>query len=72
MSLHEELVNESIAQCRICSWLQLQPQADQEEWRAELAQPVSVISHASVQRALKKRGVNLSNSAVHRHRANHT
>jgi hypothetical protein len=57
--------------CHICTWVKAQPIPVQEEWHTELAKPAEVVSHMSVLRALERRGVDVIESGVKRHRRNH-
>jgi len=71
-TLSEELAaDQASSQCRICAWLETQSPESQGEWRTELSRPAKVISHTSVLRALKKRGVATSETSVKRHRSLH-
>ncbi|HET7070144.1 MAG TPA: hypothetical protein VFI40_04925 [Nocardioides sp.] len=57
--------------CLLCSFVARQPRAEEEEWHTALAQPVTVVSHASILRALHRRGVAITEGSVKRHRRNH-
>ena len=57
-SLHDELVvARSAAICKVCAFLSARPPDVADEWRQELALPISIIPHSSVVAALARRGV---------------
>ena len=70
--LREELTGGGIAQCRLCQFLRTLESPDADEWRAVLREPVSVIAHTSVVTALTRRGVDITETSVRRHRARHS
>jgi len=69
--LHEELTGGGVAQCRLCQFLRSLSLIEAAEWKAELREPVSVIAHVSVVNALARRGVDITETSVRRHRARH-
>ena len=72
-SLAQELADDQRlgSSCLLCTYIRSLPVGDQAEWHAELARPATVVSHASVLRALEKRGVAITESSVKRHRRHH-
>lgn len=71
MSLHEELTAGSSA-CKVCTFLANLPESESAaEWVTELALPATIVSHTAVMRALRKRGVEVTESSIKRHRSNH-
>lgn len=74
MGLHEELTADSpTSGCKVCTFL-ANMDTDVEglkEWDTELALPVTIISHKAVVKALQKRGVEVTEASVRRHRSNH-
>lgn len=69
-SLHAELAAGSSG-CKVCGYLNSLTPAEKAEWRAELALSVKVVPHLTVERALLKRGIEVSEASVRRHRRNH-
>lgn len=69
--LSEELAAGSVFPCKLCAFLDAQPPATFNEWIDELKKPVTVIANVAVVRALKRRGVAITEASVRRHRANH-
>jgi hypothetical protein len=71
MTLHEELAGSSAPACRICAYLATLTYAEADEWARELSKSIEVIANVAVVRALKRRGVELTEASVRRHRENH-
>jgi len=69
-TLHDELADGSPAACKLCNFLGHNPEVA-EEWARELALPVTLVGNTSVVLALKRRGVNIEEASVRRHRRNH-
>jgi hypothetical protein len=72
VSLHDELVAGTRTSCIVCAFLATLPVAEAQAWQHELVQPVRTISNLAVERALKRRGVSVTEASVRRHRRNHT
>lgn len=71
-TLHAELVAEGPpTACRICAFISTLSPVEAADWANELRLPVSVVSNVAVVRALRKRGINLAETSVRRHRSNH-
>lgn len=70
-TLHDELAAGSGTGCKVCHYLSGLRPADQAEWDAELRQPVKVIGNTAVVNALAKRGLDVTEAAVRRHRGRH-
>ena len=72
-SLREELEGGSAPACKLCAFLSDVDMdvEDPAEWKRELARPVTVVANIAVVRALKRRGIALSEASVRRHRMNH-
>lgn len=68
-TLREELA--ATVGCKVCAYLRDLAPSEVAEWQGALASPVSEIANMSVVRALKRRGVDLTEAAVRRHRSNH-
>ena len=71
MSLHEELASGSLPACLLCRYMTTLAPSEQTEWTVELREPVTVVGNTAVVKALKRRGVDISEAAVRRHRSNH-
>lgn len=71
MSIRDELVGGTTLACKLCAFLARQSPADQAEWNEALALPVKVVSNTVVVAALKRRGEDLNETSVRRHRSNH-
>ena len=69
MTLVNELEQSTASGCRLC--LYLDSLEDREEWDSALAQPVTKVGNTAVVKALRKRGVVLTEASVRRHRVNH-
>lgn len=70
-TLHDELTGGSPPACKLCAYLSGLAPSEAEEWQTELREPVNVIGNTAVVRALAKRGVDLTEVSVRRHRARH-
>lgn len=55
-------------QCGLCRWLVDRPQKEREEWEAAFVD--RSFTHASIHRALQRRGANITRGSVENHRAN--
>lgn len=71
MTLREELVGGGGTTCKLCAFLLTRPAAEQREWAEVLAEPVTVIGNVAAIRALRKRGLTVSDKTLQRHRAGH-
>lgn len=71
MSLHEELQAGSQSACILCKFLAGESDKDLAEWWTELRLPVREVANMAVVRALKRRGVEITEASVRRHRENH-
>jgi hypothetical protein len=70
-SLHDELIGLNDHSCKVCVFLsQLSPDLE-EEWVRELALPVKEIGNTAIVRALARRGIQIDETSVRRHRRNH-
>jgi hypothetical protein len=70
--LHDELAGDPPGNaCKLCAYLASLTTAECDEWCAELSLPISVVGNTAVVRALARRGVNVSEGAVRRHRNRH-
>ena len=69
--LHEELTGDSAPACKLCVFVAALDAFSRSEWQRELALPVTVIANVAVVNALKRRGTELTEASVRRHRANH-
>lgn len=71
-TLHDELVGESVrGACKVCTFLSRLDPATRAEWEREVSLPVETISHAAIVVAMKRRGTNIEEASVRRHRRNH-
>ena len=70
-TLHEELAGQSAPTCKLCAFLSGLSPAERAEWQTELELPVSIIGNIAVLNALKRRGVDIEDPSVRRHRRNH-
>ena len=57
--------------CKVCAYLTTLSPAERTEWQQELALPVSIVGHTVVLNALKRRGLDIEDPSVRRHRRNH-
>lgn len=60
------------AQCRLCSWIESLPEADQKEWDKALSWRVGSkfrFTHTSIQRALQAREAGVGKGSIENHRA---
>jgi len=69
--LHGELTSGSAPACKVCAYMCTLAPSEAAEWNTELSLPVGVVSNAVVVRALARRGVDLQEASVRRHRTNH-
>lgn len=70
-SLHAELTEATAVPCKVCAYLNSLAPSEAAEWARELAYPVKVIGNTAVVNALAKRGVEVTETSVRRHRAKH-
>lgn len=70
-SLHAELTDATVVPCKVCAYLSSLAPSEAAEWARELAYPVAVIGNTAVVMALAKRGVQVTETSVRRHRAKH-
>lgn len=71
-SLAEELAaDQAVSSCKLCAFIDGRPPEERAEWHAQLSRPANVVSHASVLRALSRRGLSIGESSVKRHRRLH-
>ena len=71
MTPHDELTGPPKGGCRICAYLRTLPIVVSMEWEAELALPVTEVGNSKVVEALFRRGVDIDETSVRRHRRNH-
>ena len=71
MSLLDELAAPSSVPCKLCTFIQSRPEAEQAEWHTELSKPVTAVGNTAVVRALRRRLVELDEHSVRRHRERH-
>ena len=57
--------------CKLCAYLTTLGPAERAEWQQELALPVSIVGNTAVLNALKRRGLEIEDPSVRRHRRNH-
>lgn len=69
--LHSELAAGSAPGCKVCAFIDGLTPSEQAEWNVELALPIKVVGNLAVERALKRRGVIVTEASVRRHRRNH-
>jgi hypothetical protein len=70
-NLLEELAQDQVNPCRVCKHLQSLSVEEGQEWDDAMMSPVSLVSTASLTRALARRNVNIQITSVGRHRRNH-
>jgi uroporphyrinogen-III synthase len=70
-TLHEELTASPVSACKLCQFLRTLPLYQQAEWQREMQLPVREVGNEAIVRALTKRGVDLSEVSVRRHRKRH-
>ena len=70
-SLHDELAGDTNLPCKVCSYLSTLTAAEAAEWGRELALPIKVVGNTAVVIALARRGVQVTETSVRRHRAKH-
>lgn len=70
MSLHDELAGTSFT-CKVCAFLTTLPPSEAVEWGRELALPVNIIGNQAVVSAIARRGIDLTEASVRRHRSRH-
>jgi hypothetical protein len=70
-SLHATLTAASKPTCKLCAYLATLSTADAAEWQAELALPVNIVGNTAVVNELARRGCDLTEMAVRRHRSRH-
>lgn len=71
LSLAEELQAGTSSACKLCSYLTTLTTAEAGDWQEQLRRPVNQIGHTAVVTALKRRGVDLTEVSVRRHRSRH-
>jgi hypothetical protein len=70
--LHAELMAGSTSTaCKMCQYIARLDPDWADEWVIELALPVDVIGHGAVVKALRLRGVPITEASVRRHRSGH-
>lgn len=70
-TLHSELTAGTPVGCLLCAYLSGLAPSEQEDWQRELALPVTEVGNTAVVAVLAKRGVDLTEASVRRHRKAH-
>ncbi len=71
MSLHDELTRATVVPCKVCGYLATLHTAEAQDWARELALPIATVGNTAVVIALARRGVDVTETSVRRHRAKH-
>lgn len=69
--LHAELAASNATGCKVCAFLATCLPGVAVDWQDELRLPVAVVGNTAVVSALKRRGVDVTEASVRRHRGRH-
>ena len=70
-TLLEELEQDQVSPCLVCRYLRDLPAAEGAEWDDAMMTPITIISTASLCRALARRDKHIQITSVGRHRRMH-